>query len=322
MMDKRLTTKESIEQYLKVNEIKTNLYPLTNGKIFAFEELKKKLFFDWEEEDFIAFFFDFVKINSYDTLSVYRTRYTQFLHWALQNHLLDRENNIFEGNVQLDPDTLAAYMSVKANLFYYNDDYIDAICKNIQTDQIYSETLIRCFYEGISSFQEIIYLKKNMVDPKKKVFHLKDRMIPISDRLLKLLQQIMSDELEGETGDSRRRIYYRRFEPEDVFPYRSTKSSERNRTQYMQRRLEMVKKELNLDDLSIKKLYQSGLLQYIYKACGRDMDRFILLLYEDKRKQTNAQLDRMLQEGGYQITSYRVRSLFKPYMIQVVNSRS
>ena len=315
-------TRALADAYLAEAGISNNKsYPLTNGKLYEFEKITGKSFLELEEEDFIRFFFDFAGIHSVSTLDVYRWLYVRFYQWCIDNGHTDKDDNLFEGNVELDPDTLAACMSRRCRLYYYDDGYIDKICSHIKKDKIYTEILIRLFYEGISSYDEIMYLKKSQVDFQTRTLLIEDRKVGISERLCRLMEKLQNGYVERYDNDSKRQIRYVRFSGEDVFLFRSAVDSSFNRRQFMSRRLGEVKRELSLEDFSVKKLYQSGLLQMIRKECGYDTDQLLHVLYEEKHKQTNYLLDQMLKKHGYKITSYRVRSLFKPYMMQLAAFR-
>lgn len=273
-----------------------------------------------DEDDFLEFFFTFVNIQHVDTLNVYRYRFSRFYQWCMDQGLIQASYNIFEGNVLLDPDTLAAYMSQKCSLFYYDDGYVDAICRNLKTDRRYTETVIRCFYEGMSSYTELIRLKWGDVDLGEGIIRLPNRQIVISDRLRELLQTMTDEKDLEEDNGSLRPLRYQRFGEEDVFPYRITKDTPANRKQYIRRRLETAREELKLESLDAKKLFQSGLLQAVFRACDHDIDQVLKLLYEDKMKNKNQALDQILKEAGYGVSSYRARSMFKPYMMQIADS--
>lgn len=315
-----MTTRELKTRYILENRIESNEYPL--NKIIQYEEETGKNFFSLDEEGILSFFFDYVKINTMGTLDTYRTVLSKFTAWCIQNSLVETKENIFEGNVQLDPDTLAAYMSVKAEYFYYDEEYMESVCSHLKTEREYTETVIRCFYEGIDSYETLVYLKKDMVDLKHRKICLGDQVLHISDRLAGLLENMMRFNVEERNpGDSERNLYFTRYLPEDVLVFRGKEDTSVNRKQFVRRRIETAAKELEIKGFTQKKIYQSGILSTIYKACEYDVDRVIHLLYEDKKKKTNEPLDRILQEKGYKIPAYRVRYMFKSYILNVMSTR-
>ncbi len=315
-----MTTRELKDRYIREKRIESNEYPL--NKILQYEEDTGRKFFSLDEEGILTFFFDYVKINTIGTLDTYRTVLSKFTAWCIENHLIDSEENIFEGNVQLDPDTLAAYMSVKSEYFYYDEDYIESVCRHLKTEREYTETVIRCFFEGIDSYETLVYLKQDMLDLEHQKIDLGDHVLQISDRLAALLgKMIHFDTEQRNPGDSGRNLYFTRYLSGDVFVFRGKEDTAVNRKQFVRRRIETAAKELDIKGFTQKKIYQSGILSTIYKACGYNLDQVIHLLYEDKRKKTNEPLDRILQEKGYKIPAYRVRYMFKSYILNVMASR-
>lgn len=315
-----MTTRQLKEKYVEVNRIESNLYPL--NKVIRFEEETGKDFFSMDEEDIIDFFFDYAKINTTGTLDTYRTVLSKFINWCLKNQYVDLEENIFEGNVRLDPDTLAAYMSVRSEWYYYDEDYISSVCRNLKTEKEYTETIIRCFYEGIDSYETLVYLKKDMLDLKNGRIRLGENDLQISGRLCSLLEKMMNFDVEDRNpGDSERNLYFTRYLPEDVLVFRGKEDNAINRKQFVRRRLETAASELGIKGFTQKKIYQSGILNTIYKACENDVDQVIHLLYEDKKKKNNEPLDRILREKGYKIPAYRIRYMFKSYIMNIIAAR-
>lgn len=307
------------EEYVKVNRIENNLYPL--NKVVRYEEETGKAFFSMDEEDIIDFFFGYAKINTTGTLDTYRTVLSKFINWCLMNHYVDLEENIFEGN-GLDPDTLAAYMSVRSEQYYYDEAYISSVCQNIKTEREYTETMIRCFYEGIDSYETLVYLKRDMLDLKNGLIWLGKNELRISGRLCTLLEKMLNfDDEDSNQGDSGRNLYFTRYLPEDVLVFRGKEDNVINRKQFVRRRLETAASELGIKGFTQKKIYQSGILNTIYKACDNDVDQVIHLLHEDKKKKNHEPLDRILREKGYKIPAYRVRYMFKSYILNVIAAR-
>lgn len=315
-----MTTRELKKRYIREKKIGSNEYPL--NKVIQYEDETGKSLFSMDEDDILSFFFDYVKINTTGTLDTYRTVLSKFMNWCMDHHYVALTENIFEGNVQLDPDTLAAYMSVKSEFYYYDEEYIESVCRHLKTEKEYTETVIRCFYEGIDSYETLVCLKKNMVDLENNCICLGENSLQISSRLTYLLGKMMDyDENERHQGDSGRNLYFTRYLPEDVFVFRGKEDTPVNRKQFVRRRIETAAKELAIKGFTQKKIYQSGILGTIYKACSGDVDQVIHLLYEDKKKKNNEPLDRILQEKGYKIPAYRVRYLFKSYILNVISSR-
>ena len=287
-----------------------------------YEEETGRVFFSLDEEGIISFFFDYVKINTIGTLDTYRTVLSKFIGWCVENRFIDAKENIFEGNVQLDPDTLAAYMSVKSECYYYDEEFMESVCRQLKTEREYTETVIRCFFEGIDSYETLVYLKQDMLDLEQRKIYFADHVLQISDRLGNLLAKMIDFDTEQRNpGDSGRNLYFTRYAPEDVFVFRGKEDTAVNRKQFVRRRIETAAKELDIRGFTQKKIYQSGILSTIYKACGYDVDQVIHLLYEDKKKKTNEPLDRILQQKGYKIPAYRVRYMFKSYILNVMASR-
>lgn len=315
-----MTTRELKNRYIQEKSIESNEYPL--NKVIRYEEETGKCLFSMDEEEVLSFFFDYVKINTTGTLDTYRTVLSKFINWCIDGHYVDLTENIFEGNVQLDPDTLAAYMSVKSDFYYYDEKYIDSVCRHLKTEKEYTETVIRCFYEGIDSYETLVYLKKDMLDLKKNIICLGENVLRISPRLAHLLGKMADYDVEEKSqGDSGRSLYFTRYCPEDVLIFRGKEDTLVNRKQFVRRRIETAARELKIKGFTQKKIYQSGILGTIYKACSGDVDQVIHLLYEDKKKKNNETLDRILQEKGYKIPAYRVRYLFKSYIMNVISSR-
>lgn len=312
---KRIDTKQLSKEFLQ-KHMQMNAYPFTNNKIFEYEKKSGKNFFEMSDRDFLEFFFDDVGINFVATLDCYRTLYSRFYRWCIEQQYTD-SRNIFEESVYLDPDTLADYMAKKCSIYYYNDADIEFLCGKTQESPVVSEALIRCFYEGVSSYDELIHLRRGQLDLDNHTICLKDRRIGISERLSFLLERLLLGEVEMEEGRNGYRL--QRLVEEDVFFYRITKDTDANRKQFLKRRLEKVS-ECAGRRVTAKLLYQSGLLQTVRKACADDEERLIRVLYEDKNKKTNFVLDRMLKEKGYSIKSSRVRYMFKPYMLQLIAS--
>lgn len=310
-----LDTKELSDQFLSENN-NVNKYPFTNGKIFQFCNEKKKDFFDITDEEFVEFFYDFLKINSINTLNCYRMTYSKFYEWCILHKYTDRRN-IFEESVFLDADTLADYMAKKCSMYFFDDSDIDFISMKTSESPVLSEALIRCFYEGIASYDELIHLKKEQVDLVNNTISLKDRRIKITGRLSLLLNKLIMGEVEIEEGKNGYQL--QRLLPDDVFLFRITKDTDVNRKQFLKRRLEKVSEKAKIKVTS-KVLYQSGLFQCIKKSCENE-DMFIKLLYEDKYKQTNFVLGKILEENGYSVKSNRVRYMFKPYIMQLIATR-
>ena len=315
-----MTTRELKDRYIREKKIESNQYPL--NKMIQYEEETGRVFFSLDEEGIISFFFDYVKINTIGTLDTYRTVLSKFIGWCVENRFIDAKENIFEGNVQLDPDTLAAYMSVKSECYYYDEEFMESVCRQLKTEREYTETVIRCFFEGIDSYETLVYLKQDMLDLEQRKIYFADHVLQISDRLGNLLAKMIDFDTEQiNPGDSGRNLYFTRYAPEDVFVFRGKEDTAVNRKQFVRRRIETAAKELDIRGFTQKKIYQSGILSTIYKACGYDVDQVIHLLYEDKKKKTNEPLDRILQQKGYKIPAYRVRYMFKSYILNVMASR-
>lgn len=315
-----MTTRELKDRYIREKKIESNQYPL--NKMIQYEEETGRVFFSLDEEGIISFFFDYVKINTIGTLDTYRTVLSKFIGWCVENRFIDAKENIFEGNVQLDPDTLAAYMSVKSECYYYDEEFMESVCCQLKTEREYTETVIRCFFEGIDSYETLVYLKQDMLDLEQRKIYFADHVLQISDRLGNLLAKMIDFDTEQRNpGDSGRNLYFTRYAPEDVFVFRGKEDTAVNRKQFVRRRIETAAKELDIRGFTQKKIYQSGILSTIYKACGYDVDQVIHLLYEDKKKKTNEPLDRILQQKGYKIPAYRVRYMFKSYILNVMASR-
>lgn len=315
-----MTTRELKDRYIREKKIESNQYPL--NKMIQYEEETGRVFFSLDEEGIISFFFDYVKINTIGTLDTYRTVLSKFIGWCVENRFIDAKENIFEGNVQLDPDTLAAYMSVKSECYYYDEEFMESVCRQLKTEREYTETVIRCFFEGIDSYETLVYLKQDMLDLEQRKIYFADHVLQISDRLGNLLAKMIDFDTEQRNpGDSGRNLYFTRYAPEDVFVFRGKEDTAVNRKQFVRRRIETAAKELDIRGFTQKKIYQSGILSTIYKACGYDVDQVIHLLYEDKKKKTNEPLDRILQQKGYKIPAYRVRYMFKSYILNVMASR-
>lgn len=311
----RIDTKQLSKEFLQ-NYTQMNAYPFTNNKIFEYEKKSGKNFFEMSDRDFVEFFFDFVGINSVATLDCYRTLYSRFYRWCIEQQYTDNRN-IFEESVYLAPDTLADYMAKRCSIYYYNDADIEFLCGKLPESPVLSEALIRCFYEGVSSYDELIHLQRGQVDLENHTICLKDRRIGISERLSFLLERLWLGEAEMEEGRNGYRL--QRFAEGDVFLFRITRDTDTNRKQFLKRRLEKVS-EYAGKKVTAKLLYQSGLLQAVRKACANEEERLIRVLYEDKNKKTNFVLDRILKENGYSIKSSRVRYMFKPYMLQLIAS--
>lgn len=294
-----------------------NTYPFTNNRIFLYEEKIGKDFFAMTEQDFISFFFDEVGINSVATLDCYRTLYLHFIDWCIARGEWDG-GNLFADSVYLDSDTLADYMAKKCPLYYFSAEDIAFLCENTQEAPVLSELLIRCFYEGVSSYDELIHLKWQQVDSKRRILHLDGRDLRISERLVRLFDQVMDGEVEIRAG--RNGYELRRLEQGDVLVYRLTKDTDVNRKQFLKRRLEHVAKQAGVQ-MTAKRLYLSGLLRMLREECG-DEETLIHMLYEEKNKKTNAALDALLVKHGYPMMGSRVRYMFKPYMMQLLASRA
>ena len=314
---KRMDTKQLSEEFLQ-KHTQMSAYPFTNNKIFEYEKKIGKNFLEMSDGDFVEFFFDEVGIHSVATLDCYRTLYSRFYRWCMENHYTDNRN-IFEESVCLAPDTLADYMAKKCSIYYYNDADIEFLCGNIKESPVLSEALVRCFYEGISSYDELIHLQREQIDLENHTISLKDRRIEISERLSLLLERLWLAEAGMEAG--RNLCQPGRLAKGDVFFFRITRDTDTNRKQFLKRRLEKVA-ECAGRKVTAKMLYQSGLLQAVRKACANEEERLIRVLYEDKNKKTNFVLDRILKEKGYSIKSSRVRYMFKPYMLQLIASRN
>lgn len=315
-----MTTRELKNAYIEENQIGSNEYPL--NKLIQYEEETGRKFFSMDEEEIIFFFFDYAKINTTGTLDTYRTVLSKFVNWCMEQKQISVKENIFEGNVQLDTDTLAAYMSVKAEYYFYNEDDMESMFRHLKTEKVYTETVIRCFYEGIDSYETLVYLKRDMLDVSQRTLCLGENILSISARLTGLLEQMMNFDVQGRNqGDSERSLYFTRYQPEDILVFRGKEDTAVNRKQFVRRRIEMAAKELEMKGFTQKKIYQSGILNTIYKACENDVDKVIHLLYEDKKKKNNEELDRILREKGYKIPAYRVRYLFKSYILNVMASR-
>lgn len=304
------------EQFLEKHK-NVNKYPFTNGKIFQFCEERNKSFFDITEKEFIDFFYDYVKINSVETLNCYRMTYARFYQWCIDCGYIDKRN-LFEESVYLDPDTLADYMAKKCSLYYYDDADIDFICRKTRESPVLCEAIIRCFYEGIASYDELVYLKQQQVDLDHNCIHLGDRTIHITGKLSLLLNKLMIGEVDIEEGKNGYTL--QRLGEEDVFLFRIVNDSAVNRKQFLKRRLDKVAENAGVKVTS-KLLYQSGLFQSIRKSCNNDDDQLIRVLYEDKNKHTNFVLDHILKENGYAMKANRARYIFKPYMFQLIATR-
>lgn len=312
---KRIDTRQLAEEFLQCHA-QMNTYPFTNNRIFEYEKKSGKGFFEMSDKDFVEFFFDEVKINSVATLDCYRTIYSGFYRWCIEKRYTENRN-IFEESVYLDPDTLAAYMAEKCSIYYYSEEDVEFLCQKAEECPVLSEVIIRCFYEGISSYDELIHLHKEQVDVTNHRIRLADRSIAISDRLSCLLEKLILGEVEMEAGRNGYRL--QRFAEEDVFLFRIAKDTDTNRKQFLKRRLERVSACADVK-VTAKILYQSGLLQAVWNACDNEEERLIQVLYENKNKKTNFVLDNILKENGYSIRSSRVRYMFKPYMIQLLAS--
>lgn len=313
---KRIDTEQLSKEFLQ-KHTQMNAYPFTNNKIFEYEKKRGRNFFEMSDRDFVEFFFDDVGINSVATLDCYRTLYSRFYRWCIEQQYTDNRN-IFEESVYLDPDTLADYMAKKCSIYYYNDADIEFLCGKLPESPVLSEALIRCFYEGISSYDELIHLQREQIDLDTHSICLKDRKLRISDRLSFLFGKLLIGEVEMEKG--RNGYQLQRLGEGDVFFYRITRDTDANRKQFLKRRLEKVSECADIK-VTAKLLYQSGLLQAVKKSCANEDERLIRVLYEDKNKKTNFVLDRILKENGYSIKSSRVRYMFKPYMLQLIASR-
>lgn len=314
---KRINTRQLSKEFLQCHT-QMNTYPFTNNRIFEYEEKSGKNFFEMSDKDFVEFFFDEVKINSVATLDCYRTIYSGFYRWCIEKCYTEKRN-IFEESVYLDPDTLAAYMAKKCSIYYYNEEDVEFFCQKAGEYSALSEAIIRCFYEGISSFDELIHLQKEQIDVANRRIRFADRSIVISERLSFLLEKLMLGEVEMEAGRNGYRL--QRFAEGDVFLFRIAKDTDVNRKQFLKRRLERVSECADVK-VTAKLLYQSGLLQAVREACDNEEERLIEVLYENKNKKTNFVLDNILKENGYSIRSSRVRYMFKPYMLQLLASRS
>lgn len=269
------------------------------------------------DRDFVEFFFDEAGIHSVATLDCYRTLYTGFYRWCIEKGYTDNRNP-FEERVLLAPDMLAGAMAKKGGLYYYDERAIDMLCERFARNSVLTEVLIRCFYEGFSSYDELIHLQRDQLDLKHQRVRLEKRRIRISRRLAFLFEKLLKGEVwlaEGRNG-----YQLRRLEEGDVFLFRIAKDTDANRKQFLKRRLEKIS-ECAGRKVTAKLLYQSGLLQVVRKACGYHEERLIRVLYKDKNKKTNFVLDKILKEKGYLITGSRVRYMFKPYMLQLLASR-
>lgn len=311
----RIDTRQLSEKYLQCHT-QMNTYPFTNNRIFEYEKKSGKNFFEMSDKDFVEFFFDEVRINSVATLDCYRTIYSRFYRWCIENCYTDNPN-IFEESVYLDPDTLAAYMAKKCSIYYYNEEDVEFLCQKAGEYSVLTEAVIRCFSEGISSYDELIHLQKEQIDVAGHRIRLMNRRIAISDRLSFLLEKLMLGEVEPEAG--RNGYQLQRFAEEDVFLFRIAKDTDANRKQFLKRRLERISECADIK-VTAKLLYQSGLLQAVRKACDNREERLIEVLYENKNKKTNFVLDNILKENGYSIKSSRVRYMFKPYIMQLLTS--
>lgn len=316
-------TKKLANLFIEEKEIK-NKFPFTNNKLYEFEMKIDKSFFDMNEQDFVNLFFCYIGINTVATIDIYRGAYSKFYDWCIENGYTNSKN-IFENSVELDPDAMAGYMSKLCPNSYFSDNGLEMLCTRITYDKYYTETLVRCFYEGCSSFDDLIYLKKDKVDLNAKKIYLKDRTICISDKLCLLLQMIMNTNNDGiksyEIGFDDKGYTYQRFAQDDVFYYRLYNDSIENRKRYMWSKIKRLSDNISFGNVTIKKLYQSGLLQTIFDECNKDVDKLIHILYENKNKKTNDTLDKILKDHGYKLKSNRVRSMFKPYILQIIATR-
>ena len=311
----KIDTRQLSEEFLQCHT-QMNTYPFTNNRIFEYEKKSGKNFFEMSDKDFVEFFFDEVKINSVATLDCYRTIYSGFYRWCIEKYYTGNRN-IFEESVYLDPDTLAAYMAKKCSIYYYNEEDVEFLCQKAGECSVLSEAIIRCFYEGVSSYDELIHLQKEQIDATNHRIRLADRSIAISARLSFLLEKLMLGEVKMEAGRNGYRL--QRFAEGDVVLFRIARDTDVNRKQFLKRRLERVSECADVK-VTAKLLYQSGLLKALRKACGNEDDRLIEVLYENKNKKTNFVLDNMLKENGYTIRSSRVRYMFKPYILQLLIS--
>ncbi len=308
--------RELAEEFLAENKLTGNTFPLTNGKLFAYGEMIGKSLREFSEEDFICFFFDYVKINNISTLNAYRTRLRQFWDWLEKKGLAGE--NPFRNRVRLDADTLAAYMARRVELCYYDDSLVERVMENLREDEKYTELVIRAFYEGIGGVQELAYLRRDQLDFGRGEIRLGNRRMLMSPRLSRLLQWICAPEAAQELSRAGGRgLTYQRLCQEDALVFPCSRDSERNRKQYLQRKLERVQRELKLPGFTARRLYLSGLLQYLYKACGQDQERFVNLLSGHKGKHENRELQEIVAGSWYPVDPIRLRHMFRPYLLQV-----
>ncbi len=293
---------------------KVNKYPFTNGKIFRFCEEIGKDFFSLEDKDFITFFLKYVKINSVATMDAYRATFSKFYQWCIDGGYTGNRN-IFEESVYLDPDTLADYMAKECPVYYFQEEDIDYLCRKTGGDLL-AESLIRLFYEGAASYDEIIYLKREQIDFDGSRISFLNRSMRISPELSRLLYEISQETFYLEDAYGRKICHLKEGE---VFCYNVSNDTEKNRKQFLKRKLDAVSQKCGRKVTS-KLLYQSGLFHKLKAAC-KDEDELITMLYENKRLKVSFKLKGLLEENGYPLTVSRVRYMFKPYMLQLIATR-
>jgi hypothetical protein len=303
-----MDTRDSIGRFLQENPGIGNEYTLTNGKLMDYEQEIGKSFFAFGEADLAAFFFDYLELDKMNTFHAYRRIYRRFYAWGMEQGVTGENYNILDSPC-FASDTAAACMAAKDGLVYYDPVSLDLICGRISDSPEYTEAVIRCLYEGVPSLQDIVGLRREQIEEKEKKIRFGDREIPISDRLCRLLLYCLSEEaLSGLEG----KYPAVRFREDDVFAYAIVQDSDKNRYQFLKRKIEKVSRELKLRAFTPKNIYLSGLLQFIYQACGKDRETFVQLLWAGKWER-DGRLGELLKKGGYRVTAARVRYMCKPY---------
>lgn len=299
-----METQELSQRYIEEMNIKTT-FPFTNHHIFQYEKAVDKHFAEFEDYDFVDFFFQYMKIESVSTLNTYRTAYYQFYEWLTARHLA--AYNVFKNSALLQSDSLCQLMANMVEIEIYDEGYIEYICSTLKEQQIILESIIRGIYEGIK-IAELAVLTIDKVDFKQNKVTLSNGFKKtVSPRLALCLKACYHLEVSGiENPDLIFKVKLYNSDADEVTKIHRS----------LARQLREYAKEQSIS-LTPKKLYDSGLLNFILKSCDYDYDTFYRMMGEDKYKRTTERLNSILEAYGSRMSAKVCRYFYKQYVHKI-----
>ena len=253
--------KERFLTDININQYPPRWWERVFEKVYPFEKQKDKDLFEFTTPEIIEFY-KFLDVSSLESLIVYNANLTKYGQWALNNNLINDNQNHFS---ELDNDVL--FSCVNANKLensVFNLEEFKDIIYSIKNDQ--DKFVFFCLFEGIKgkNYEDIVNMRLSDIDIKNKTVKLHSgRTVSVSTDFITTAIDANNQKIYENYGNNN---LQRNLIPSDKIYKEKSNSNGADTPRTVYNTIVRNFKELGRADFTSNKMIRnSGLIYYLNK---------------------------------------------------------